>query len=83
MLVTKLDERIMKRFHNRTVIVTGGARGMGASKARGFVAEGANVMTADVHSGAGVGAERSTKLWPIDNLFPLSTQLFLSTNCKE
>src|SRR4030081_2388061 len=38
----------MKRFDNRTVIVTGGARGMGASFARGFVAEGANVVIADV-----------------------------------
>ena len=36
----------MKRFDNRTVIVTGGARGMGASHARGFVAEGANVVIA-------------------------------------
>jgi len=39
---------IMKRFDSRTVIVTGGARGMGASHARGFVAEGANVVIADV-----------------------------------
>ena len=38
----------MKRFDNRTVIVTGGASGMGASHARGFVAEGANVVIADV-----------------------------------
>ncbi|MCU1612447.1 MAG: short-chain dehydrogenase/reductase, partial [Pseudonocardiales bacterium] len=38
----------MKRFDNRTVIVTGGARGMGASHARGFVTEGANVVIADV-----------------------------------
>ena len=38
----------MKRFDNRTVIVTGGARGMGASHARGFIAEGANVVIADV-----------------------------------
>ena len=38
----------MKRFDHRTVIVTGGARGMGASHARGFVAEGANVVIADV-----------------------------------
>jgi len=38
----------MKRFDNRTVIVTGGARGVGASLARGFVAEGANVVIADV-----------------------------------
>ena len=38
----------MKRFKNRTVIITGGARGMGASHARGFVAEGANVVIADV-----------------------------------
>ena len=38
----------MKRFDNRTVIITGGARGMGASHARGFIAEGANVVIADV-----------------------------------
>jgi NAD(P)-dependent dehydrogenase (short-subunit alcohol dehydrogenase family) len=36
----------MKRFDNRTVIVTGGARGMGASDARGFIAEDANVVIA-------------------------------------
>ena len=38
----------MKRFDNRTVIVTGSARGMGATHARGFIAEGANVVIADV-----------------------------------
>jgi NAD(P)-dependent dehydrogenase (short-subunit alcohol dehydrogenase family) len=38
----------MKRFHNRTVIVTGGARGMSASLARGFAADGAKVVIADV-----------------------------------
>src|SRR5229473_1918043 len=38
----------MQRFNHRTVIVTGGARGMGASHARGFVAEGGNVVIADV-----------------------------------
>jgi 3alpha(or 20beta)-hydroxysteroid dehydrogenase len=38
----------MKRFANRTVIVTGGARGLGASHARGFIKEGANVVIADV-----------------------------------
>ena len=38
----------MKRFNNRTVIVTGGARGLGARHTRGFVAEGANVVIADV-----------------------------------
>ena len=37
-----------KRFDDRTVIVTGGARGMGASHGRGFHAEGANVVIADV-----------------------------------
>ena len=38
----------MKRFASRTVIITGSARGLGASQARGFVAEGANVVIADV-----------------------------------
>ena len=42
------NEKGMKRFDNRTVIVTGGARGLGASMVRGFVAEGANVVIADV-----------------------------------
>ena len=37
-----------KRFNDQTVIVTGGARGLGASHARGFAAEGANVVIADV-----------------------------------
>jgi len=41
-------EEVMKRFNNRTVIITGSARGMGASHARGFVAEGANVVIGDV-----------------------------------
>src|SRR5258707_864938 len=38
----------MNRFVNRTVICTGGARGLGASHGRGFVGEGANVVSADV-----------------------------------
>jgi 3alpha(or 20beta)-hydroxysteroid dehydrogenase len=38
----------MMRFDKRTAIVTGGARGMGANHARGFVAEGANVVIADI-----------------------------------
>jgi NAD(P)-dependent dehydrogenase (short-subunit alcohol dehydrogenase family) len=41
-------ETIVKRFDNRTVSVTGGARGTGASHARGFFAEGATVVIADV-----------------------------------
>jgi hypothetical protein len=42
------QEPTMKRFANRTVAITGGVRGMGPSHARGFVAEGANVVIADV-----------------------------------
>jgi 3alpha(or 20beta)-hydroxysteroid dehydrogenase len=49
----------MGRFTDRTVIVTGAARGMGASHARGFVAEGANVVIADVldHEGRSLAGE--------------------------
>jgi len=36
------------RFDGSTVLVTGGARGMGESHVRGFVAEGARVVIADV-----------------------------------
>ncbi|SNY44703.1 glucose 1-dehydrogenase [Paractinoplanes atraurantiacus] len=38
----------MARFDGKTVIVTGGARGMGATHSRSFVAEGARVVIADV-----------------------------------
>jgi len=38
----------MQRFDHRTVIVTGAARGMGASHPRGFATEGANVLISDV-----------------------------------
>ncbi|GLY17163.1 3-alpha-(or 20-beta)-hydroxysteroid dehydrogenase [Kineosporia sp. NBRC 101677] len=38
----------MTRFEGKTVVVTGGARGMGAAHSRGFVAEGARVVIADV-----------------------------------
>ena len=47
-----LDERsggaVRSRFGNQTVIVTGGARGTGASHVGGFVDEGASVIVADV-----------------------------------
>jgi 3alpha(or 20beta)-hydroxysteroid dehydrogenase len=38
----------VSRFDDKTVIVTGGARGMGANHVRGFAAEGAAVIIADV-----------------------------------
>ncbi|MEU4562168.1 glucose 1-dehydrogenase [Actinoplanes sp. NPDC023936] len=38
----------MGRFDGKTVIITGAARGLGASHARGFAAEGANVVLTDV-----------------------------------
>ncbi len=38
----------MNRFDNRTVVITGSASGMGTYHARGFVAEGANVVITDI-----------------------------------
>ena len=38
----------MNRFENRVILVTGGARGLGAAQARRLVAEGARVLIADV-----------------------------------
>jgi 3alpha(or 20beta)-hydroxysteroid dehydrogenase len=43
----------MNRFEGKTVIVAGGSRGMGASHARAFAGEGANVVIADVLDEAG------------------------------
>lgn len=43
----------MTRFDNRTVLITGAAGGMGSSHARGFHAEGANVVITDIRDDAG------------------------------
>ncbi|MDX3109059.1 SDR family NAD(P)-dependent oxidoreductase [Nonomuraea angiospora] len=43
----------MNRFDNRTVLITGAAGGMGASHARGFLGEGANVMLTDIREERG------------------------------
>lgn len=45
----------MKRFENRTILITGAARGQGASHARGFRDEGANVVLADIREDQGRG----------------------------
>ena len=41
------------RLHGKVALITGGARGMGASFARAMVAQGANVMITDVLDDAG------------------------------
>lgn len=38
----------MRDFIDKTVLITGAARGMGASHARGFAKQGAHVIVADV-----------------------------------
>jgi 3alpha(or 20beta)-hydroxysteroid dehydrogenase len=48
----------MNRLANKTAIVTGGARGMGASTARLFVAEGARVVLTDVQDAEGEALAR-------------------------
>ena len=45
----------MNRFENRVALVTGGASGIGAASVRRLVAEGAQVMVADLD---GEGAEQ-------------------------
>lgn len=44
----------MNRLHNKVAIITGGARGMGASHARKFIEEGAKVVITDLNEEAGV-----------------------------
>lgn len=41
------------RLHGRTIVVTGGASGIGAALCRGFAAEGANAVIADLNLEAG------------------------------
>lgn len=47
----------MNRFHNTSVIVTGGARGIGASHVRQFVKEGAQVFFGDLLDGTELADE--------------------------
>ncbi|WP_367158506.1 SDR family NAD(P)-dependent oxidoreductase, partial [Mesorhizobium sp.] len=47
----------MDRLRGRTVIVTGAARGIGASYARALAAEGANVAACDVLDTSNIVAE--------------------------
>lgn len=42
-----------ERFTDKVVVITGGASGMGATHARGFIEEGARVVLADVNDEAG------------------------------
>lgn len=41
------------RLHGRTIVVTGGASGIGAALCEGFAAEGANAVIADLNLDAG------------------------------
>ena len=43
----------MNSFKGKTVLITGAARGMGAAHARGFAAEGANVVVTDINEEQG------------------------------
>jgi glucose 1-dehydrogenase len=48
-----MDDQAVKLHHNKTVIVTGGAKGIGHAIAKRFVTEGARVVVADVDVAAG------------------------------
>ncbi len=51
----------MARLDGRTSIITGGSRGLGAAYARGFAAEGANVVIADIVSADSLVTEIEAK----------------------
>jgi 3alpha(or 20beta)-hydroxysteroid dehydrogenase len=48
-----MEDRRVGRFNNKTVLITGAARGQGAEEARLLVAEGARVVLADVREEEG------------------------------
>lgn len=64
----------MKRFENKTVLITGGASGIGAAAARRFHSEGARVVVSDMNAEAGQGLVR--ELGP-------ETALFVQTDVSD
>src|SRR4051812_39914166 len=59
----------MGRFENTTVLITGGARGIGASHVRAFVAAGAKVAFGDVRDE--LGTALADELGDAARYFPL------------
>lgn len=47
-----MESSLTGRLEGRTIIITGGAAGIGRAYATGFIQEGANVVIADIDSGA-------------------------------
>ncbi len=47
------EARSRRRFEGRTVLISGGAAGIGAAHVRGFAGEGANVVFGDIDAAAG------------------------------
>src|SRR5437762_4278196 len=51
--MTAEGDSVMQRFEGRTAVITGAAYGMGAATAQRIVAEGGNVIVADIADDAG------------------------------
>lgn len=59
----------MKRFEGRTVLVTGGAQGIGAAIARAFAAAGAGVVIGDISDAAGQAVQAEIAALGGDSLY--------------
>jgi len=71
----------MNRFVDQTVVVTGGASGIGAATARRLLAEGANVVAVDLEASAVTAALMGAQ--GEDNLLSLSADVSISAQTVE
>jgi 3-oxoacyl-[acyl-carrier protein] reductase len=72
----------MKRFLNKSVIVTGGARGIGKRIAEKFAEEGANIIITDINENVLEEAKKISEMYKT-NVIGIKQNVSIESDCKN
>jgi len=72
----------MKRFLNKSVIVTGGARGIGKRIAEKFAEEGANIIITDINESVLEEAKKISEMYKT-NVIGIKQNVSIESDCKN
>jgi len=72
----------MKRFLNKSVIVTGGARGIGKRIAEKFAEEGANIIITDINESVLEEAKKISEIYKT-NVIGIKQNVSIESDCKN